>query len=55
MGPEVYESESDPSKTYTEKCDIYSLGVLLYQMYIRLINKIGLLGSNYLLDRQLNR
>lgn len=30
MAPEVFETENDSSKTYNEKCDIFSLGCILY-------------------------
>jgi hypothetical protein len=32
MAPEVYKCENDPSQTYDEKADVYSLGAILYQM-----------------------
>ncbi|CAD8205849.1 unnamed protein product [Paramecium octaurelia] len=34
MAPEVFETETDPTKTYNEKCDIFSLGCILYYLLI---------------------
>ena len=32
MAPEVSECELDKNKVYDEKCDIFSLGCIFYQM-----------------------
>ena len=32
MAPEVSECESDKNKIYDEKCDIFSLGCIFYQI-----------------------
>ncbi|CAD8090260.1 unnamed protein product [Paramecium sonneborni] len=34
MAPEVFETELDQTKTYNEKCDIFSLGCILYYLLI---------------------
>lgn len=34
MAPEVFETETDPNKSYSEKCDIFSLGCILYYLLI---------------------
>lgn len=34
MAPEVFETEHDDTKTYDEKCDIFSLGCILYYLLI---------------------
>lgn len=37
MAPEVFICEEDKSKSYNEKCDVFSLGCLLYELYKNLI------------------
>lgn len=32
MAPEVFQSENDSTKSYDQKCDIFSLGCILYQL-----------------------
>jgi len=32
MAPEIFECEEDPTKTYDEKSDIFSLGCILYRL-----------------------
>jgi serine/threonine protein kinase len=32
MAPEIYECEFNQNATYNEKCDIFSLGCILYRL-----------------------
>lgn len=51
MAPEVFETEEDDTKTYNEKCDIFSLGCILYQL---MTGKMLFSGATSALIKQAN-
>ncbi|CAD8053143.1 unnamed protein product [Paramecium primaurelia] len=47
MAPEIFISEEDKSKQYDEKCDVFSLGCLIYELYRKLIQQELLLNLSF--------